>query len=258
MSKLSVILITQNEEKNIIDCLESIQWADEIVIVDAKSSDKTVELASRYTDKVFLEEWRGYSEAKNLALNKVSNDWVLWLDADERVTPELADEIRRVVVADDKNVAGYNLARRAYFLGRWIKHCGWYHKRVIRLFRNNGIVFNESLVHEKLVIDGRIERLKNDLVHYTDDNLEHYFKKFNRYTSLASQDFVKRGGKFRITRLILDPPFEFLQMYVLKLGFLDGMEGFILSVLSASHVFTKYAKIWEQSKNKLPSSPKLR
>jgi len=247
MGKLSVIIITLNEEQNIVDCLETVRWADEIVLVDAKSSDRTVELASRYTDKIFVTEWLGFAEAKNFAISKAMNDWVLWLDADERVTPELADEIRNIVAQDSGDVAGYSVARRAYFLGRWIKHCGWYPGRVVRLFKKDKGTFSGSLVHEHLVLNGKIGELKNDLVHYTDSNLEHYFDKFNKYTTLASHELVQMKGKFRITDLLFRPPFLFFKMYILKLGFLDGMQGFILSVLSACYVFTKYAKVWEKN-----------
>lgn len=250
MGGLSVIVITLNEERNIVDCLESVKWTDEIVVVDAKSADRTVELASRYTDKVFVTEWLGYADAKNFALSKAANDWVLWLDSDERVTPTLADEVRNIVAQDDTDVAGYTVARRAYFLGRWIKHCGWYPARATRLFRKDKGKFCDLLVHEKLVLDGEIKRLQNDLLHYTDNDLEHYFDKLNRYTTLASQDITRTKGRFRIADLLIRPPFEFFQMYILKLGFLDGMQGFILSVLSACYVFAKYAKVWQRTKHR--------
>lgn len=246
MNRLSVIVITFNEEQNIEDCLDSIRWADELIVVDSFSQDRTVELARRYTDKVYQREWMGYARAKDYALSKATGDWVLWLDADERVTPGLAAELREAVSRDENPFSGYRLPRRAYFLGRWIKYCGWYPGYVCRLFRRDKARFDESLVHESVTVDGQIGYLKGDMIHYTDQDLEHYFQKFNQFTSLAVEQLHKDGKRFRLIDLIFRPVFAFLKMYVFKLGFLNGIQGFILSVLSSSYVFTKYAKLWEK------------
>jgi glycosyltransferase involved in cell wall biosynthesis len=243
---LSVIVITRNEEKNIVDCLNSVNWADEIVVVDSGSTDKTVELAKQVTSQVFVTEWKGYSDSKNVALSKTKHEWVLWLDADERVMPELAKEIQEIVRAGDSGVSGYEVARRAYFLGKWIKHCGWYPGYVLRLFKKKGVKFNDAQVHERLEFAGTTGRLKHDLLHYTDNNLFHYYSKFNNYTSLAADDLAKAGRKYSVYDLLVRPPYLFLKMYILRLGFLDGMHGLILSVLSSAYVFTKYAKVWEK------------
>jgi glycosyltransferase involved in cell wall biosynthesis len=243
---LSVIVITHDEERNIRECLESVAWANEIIVVDSQSADKTVEYAKAYTDKVFVTEWLGYSGAKSFALSKTTNRWVFWLDADERIPGDLAQEIQSIVSAGSGQFSGYEVARRAFFLGKWIKHCGWYPGYVVRLFKKEGAGFSDSHVHEKLLVNGSIGRLQHDLLHYTDDNLFHYFSKFNQYTSLAAEDLTGKGRAFSLYDLLIRPPFFFLKMYILRLGILDGMQGFILCVLSATYVFTKYAKLWER------------
>ncbi len=242
---LSAIVITQNEERNIVDCLQSITWADEIVVVDARSTDRTVELAMQFTPKVYVTDWLGYGPAKNFALERSTNGWVLWLDADERVTPELAEEIQTIVSSDSKGCNGYDVARKAYFLGKWIRHCGWYPGYVIRLFRRGSARFSSSNVHEKIETDGQIGRLENDLIHHTDENLFHYFAKFNRYTTLAAKDVAAAHRTFSLYDVMVRPSYLFCKMYLLRLGFLDGIHGLVLSLLSAAYVFTKYAKVWE-------------
>ncbi len=245
MAKLSVITLAFNEEHNIAECLATVRWADEILVIDSGSTDRTVERARQFTDKVLNVEWRGYGATKNLALQHATGEWILWLDADERVPDDLAAEMQDALRRNDHAIAGYSVPRRAYFLGRWIKHCGWYPGRVTRLFRKANARFTERNVHEQLVVDGRIAELKNDLLHYTDPNLYHYFHKFNRYTSLAAADLHAAGKKFSMLDILLRPAFLFLKMYVVKRGFLDGIQGFILCVVSSAYVFTKYAKLWE-------------
>ena len=250
-ARLTVITLTKDEDHNIADCLETVSWADEIIVIDAGSTDRTVELARRFTPEVIVLPWRGYGAARNEALARSHSGWVLWLDADERVTKELAEEIRAILEKDDPAAAGYEIARRAYFCGKWIRHAGWYPSRVVRLFRRNQAAFSESRVHERLVIGGPIGRTRHDLLHYTDPDLSHYFTKFNTYTSLAARDMEEAGRGFAFTDLILRPLFQFFKMYLLRLGFLDGMHGFVLCVASSAYVFTKFAKLWElQQKGK--------
>ncbi len=250
MIPLSVIIITKNEEHNISDCLHSVRWAKDIVIVDAESKDATVEKAKQYTHKIFIKPWLGFAEAKTFAVQHTECDWVLWLDADERVTEELAQEIQQLLQEKIISYNSYFVARRAYFLGRWIKHSGWYPGRVVRLFHKNYAAFNSAAVHEGLEIKGESGILRNDLLHFTDPNLHHYFEKFNRYTTLASQELFSQKRKFRLVDLLLRPSWLFCKMYIIKLGFLDGIQGFILAIISSVYVFTKYAKLWEQWKNK--------
>jgi glycosyltransferase involved in cell wall biosynthesis len=222
-----------------------VRWADELIVVDSGSTDRTVELAKSFTSHIMNVKWKGYGATRNLALDRCTGDWVLWLDADERVTPELAAEIQRIVQADEKEIAAYSVARRAYCLGRWIKHCGWYPSRVTRLFRREKGRFTENNVHEQLRVDGVVRELRHDILHYTDPDLNHYFVKFNRYTSLAAEDLHAAGRSFQISDILIRPWFQFFKMYILRRGFLDGLQGFVLSVVSSAYVFTKYAKLWE-------------
>ncbi len=249
MATLSVIVLTLNEERNLADCLESVRWVDEVILVDSGSTDKTIAIARQYTANIHTIAWQGYGAARNFGVAKAKGEWILWLDADERVMPELAEEIREIVRKNDPAVAGYSVARRAFFLGRWIRHCGWYPSRVTRLFRREKGKFSETRVHERLLLDGPVVTTSHDLIHYTDPDLNHYFTKFNKYTSLAVEDLRAQGRRFSLVDLLVRPPFMFVKMYILRAGFLDGIQGLILSVLSSAYVFTKYAKLWE-SQNK--------
>lgn len=248
LARLSVIVITKNEEPNVRECLESAKWADEIIVVDAGSTDKTVQIARKFTRNVFVRPWEGFGRAKNFALNHCSGDWILWLDADERVAPGLATEIRNVISSGDQPFQGYSVPRKAFFLGKWIRHCGWYPGRVVRLFRKGAGSFTTHSVHERLTLRGKEGKLKTDLLHFTDPSLFHYFEKFNRYTSLAADDRTDHGWRPGAGDLLLRPLWTFFRMYVFKLGFLDGVHGFILCSNSAFYVFTKYAKSWERTK----------
>lgn len=247
MTRVSIIVITRNEERNIRECLSTVHWADEIIVVDSGSTDHTVAAAREFSDKVFVRPWEGFGASKNFALSQARNDWVFWLDADERITPELAEEIQLSISGHSRH-AGFSVPRKAFFLGTWIKHCGWYPARVIRLFRRGKGTFSNDRVHEKLIVDGPVGELKSDLLHYTDPSLEHYFTKFNRYTSLAAEDLAGTGRQTTVGRMLLNPLWTFVRMYFLRLGFLDGMPGLILCMLSAGYVFTKYAKLWERNR----------
>jgi glycosyltransferase involved in cell wall biosynthesis len=255
LSSLSVIVITKNEERNIRECLESVSWASDIVVVDAGSSDKTVELAKQVTRKVFVDAWKGYGAARNEALTHCDNEWVLWIDADERVTPALTAEINSAIASGRGDLVGYEMPRAAYFLGKWIKHCGWYPGYVVRLFRRDAGRFTEDRVHERLEIKGAVGRLQSNLLHFTDPSLFHYFDKFNRYTSLAAEELLDQRKRFRLSQLLVRPPWVFVRMYLLRMGFLDGIQGFVLSLLSACYVFVKYAKLWELSRSNERSKP---
>ena len=250
MSRVTVITLTLNEARNIGPCLESVRWADEILVIDSGSTDETIDRARAFSARVHEIEWRGYGAARNFALEKATGEWILWLDADERVTPELAAEIQQILRDDPAGIDGYSIARRAYFLGRWIRHSGWYPGRVTRLFRRGKGTFSESRVHEQLRLEGTVAHTKHDLLHLTDPDLAHYMQKFNTYTTLAAQDMVAAGRKSGMGDLTVRPAFQFFKMYILRLGMLDGLEGFILAVLSSAYVFTKYAKLWELTRER--------
>lgn len=245
--KISSITIAKNEEQNIARCIDSIQACiDEIIVlVDSESSDKTLEIVKSYPKvKNEVVKWMGYAKTKQHAVSLCSNDWILWIDADEAVTKELSKEVIEFKVSSPVFTA-YSIPRKAFFLGRWIKHSGWYPGKVTRLFNKNNVKFSENDVHEHLLVNGEIGKLNSDLEHYTDPNIHHYFQKFNRYTTLAAEELIKNGKSFSVLDILLRPSAIFIKMYFLKLGFLDGIQGFILAGFSSAYVFTKYCKFWE-------------
>lgn len=246
---ISAVVITYNETNNIADCLESINWTDEIIVIDSGSSDNTAEIAKKYTDKVIIQEWKGYSNQKNYGINLAKNDWILSIDADERVPSDLKNEILKVIESKDFN--GYFLPRHSYFLGKWINHCGWYPDYQLRLFKKTKGKFNERVVHEGVGVSGKIGYLTHDLIHFPYGNLTHYFEKLNEYTDLSSKELrEKRNKKFNVFQLLFHPPFVFLKSYFWKLGFLDGLAGLGVSILNAMNTFVKYAKLWELNREK--------
>lgn len=242
---ISAIVIARDEEERIQTCLESLSFADEIVVmVDSRTTDNTVQVARHFTKKVYTLDWPGYGKMREEAVARAKHDWILWLDADERVPPELAGEIQQVL-AQKTLYAGYQMPRKAFFLGRWIRYGGWYPGYVTRLYYRDSASFSNSLVHEKITVQGRIGTLSNALHHHTDETIRHYYEKWNLYTSLAAEEIAGDGKTFHIPDLLFRPLFMFLKMYIIRLGFLDGMEGFMLAVFSANYVYTKYAKLWE-------------
>jgi glycosyltransferase involved in cell wall biosynthesis len=239
---ITAIVMTFNEEHNIRACLETLLWVDELIVADTGSTDRTAELSAEYTDRILDLPWHGYGPTRNLALNEATCDWVLFVDADERVTDELKEAILAVLVSRDYRYSAYRIPRKSNFVGRWIKGCGWYPGYVMRLSRKDYGKYTDATVHESLEVEGTTATLKGDLLHYTDPDLEYYFKKFNLYTTLAADDMVRKGKKPRIYDLLLRPFATFFKMYLLKRGFRDGFEGFTLCVFSSCYVFTKYAK----------------
>ncbi|HEY6907178.1 MAG TPA: glycosyltransferase family 2 protein [Ignavibacteriaceae bacterium] len=250
--KISSLIIAKNEELNIRRCIDSqLDCIDEIIVlVDESSTDKTYDILRSYPSvKVQKIKWQGYSATKKFGVTLASNVWVLWIDADESITPELSEEI----IAFKKSVpvfTAYSVPRRAYFLGKWIRHSGWYPGRVVRLFNKNVVSFNSRSVHEQLEIKDTAGRLVHDIEHYTDPSIHHYFEKFNNYTSLAASELFTRKKSFSLLDLLIRPTAIFMKMYIIKAGFLDGIHGFILAVFSASYVFTKYCKLWELERTK--------
>lgn len=243
MAKVSVIIITYNEEKNIKRCLSSIDWVDEIVVVDSQSTDDTKKIASEFTQRIFDVKWEGFGKTKDFAKDEASHQWILSLDADEVVTQDLKEEIQNITKSED-SLNGYYIPRKSNFLGKWIKHGGWYPDYVLRLFKKDKAKFIDSVVHERAEVNGRIGYLKNALLHYTDPNFDHYLEKLNRYTSLGAEELFRKGKRAKLFDLILRPLAVFFKMYFVKKGFLDGLSGFILAVSSAFHVFSKYVKLW--------------
>ena len=247
---LSVVVITKNEEANIERCLSSVEWADELVIIDSQSTDKTVEIATRFGARIFSPVWRGYGPAKQEGVDRATHEWILSIDADEVVEPTLAKEIQDVV-ASETDRAGYYMPRKTEFLGRWILHCGWYPDRLVRLFRKSKGRLSDAVVHEEVVVDGPVGYLSGHLLHYSYPDLEHYLRKFNTYTTLGAEEAFRAGRKAGWTDLVVRPPVAFIKHYISRQGFRDGVQGFIVSVLSATAVLVKYAKLWHKEKQVL-------
>jgi len=244
MKKISVAIIAKNEELNIRECLESVKWVDEIVVVDNGSTDQTRQICQEFQARVYQEEWKGFPRQKNSAIEKTRNEWVLSLDADERVTPELRQEIESAL-ENDSSIDGYYFARKNYFLGRWIKHCGWYPDHNLRLFRKSRGRFLERTVHERVEVQGKVGYLKNPLEHKTYRCLSDFLERSDRYSGLAAQEMFRAGKRYRFRDNFLRPPFTFLQMYFIRLGFLEGYLGFLISVLYSFYTFAKYSKLKE-------------
>jgi glycosyltransferase involved in cell wall biosynthesis len=249
MSTLSLVVITKNEEANLARCLDSVRFADELIVVDSHSADRTVEIAEKCGARVLTVDWKGYGPAKQTGVDAAGCDWVLSLDADEAVSEELATEIKTVLTSSNAE-AGYAIPRRTNFLGRWIYHCGWYPDRVIRLFRRDKGRFDEAVVHEKVIVDGSVGLLSAEILHYCYPDLDSYFRKFNWYTSVGAEEAYKNGKRAGLFHLVVKPPASFLAHYVLRQGFRDGIEGLLVSALSAGAVLVKYAKLRDLQRNR--------
>jgi glycosyltransferase involved in cell wall biosynthesis len=249
MPTLSVIIIALNEEANLLRCLESVKWADELVVADTGSTDRTLEIAKEHGTKTIQLEWEGFGKAKQRVLEAATSDWVLSLDADEVVTESLREEIQKSVRSDSPGFDGYFISRRSMFLGHWMSHGGWYPDYVLRLFKRGKGRFEDRKVHESLSLAGRTGRLKGDLLHYSDPDLEHYLRKMNRYTTLSAQELSERGEVASLADLLFRPMATFWKIYLFKGGFLDGIYGFLLALFSSVHVVTKYVKLWLLNRN---------
>ena len=249
MSKVSGLIICNNEEKNIEECIKSIRWCDEIILIDSYSIDNTLAIAEKYTDKIFQNEWKGFAEQRKYALTKTNYEWIFSLDADERCTPELEIEIKKLM---SKNIIpdnGFEIPRKSFFLNKWIKHGGWYPNHQLRLFRKEAASISERLVHECYKVTGKTGKLKNNILHYTVSSVTEYVNKINRYSGLSALEKVNKKKIGYIDILVL-PAFAFFQQFILKGNFLDGTAGLMVSKF---HMMTKLLnnmKLWElQNKN---------
>lgn len=244
-ARLSVCIISCNEEERIGDCLASVSWADEIIVVDSGSADRTRAIAAAAGARVIERPWPGFVAQKNFALEQATADWVLCLDCDERVSPPLAEEIRGVLAAPPAGVDGWSMPRRTRYLGRWITHGGWYPDRKVRLVRRGRARWGGVDPHDRLFADGRVEKLAGDLHHYTYRDIADHLRTIDRFTTIGAAELRARGRRGGLLPLLLHPPGKFLRMYLLRLGFLDGAAGFLVAVLGSYYVFLKYAKLWE-------------
>lgn len=243
--RLTALLPTYNEEANIRACIESVRWADEILVVDSFSTDRTREIAAEYTDRILQHEYVNSATQKNWAIPQAAHPWVLIVDADERVTPELRDEITSLLERGP-DCQGYRIARINHFMGHRVRYCGWQNDECLRLFLRDKGRYQDREVHADVLIDGQVGRLRGKLLHYTFRSFDQYMRKFDRYTTWAAGDRARRTRKVRWHHLTLRPAFRFFKQYVLKRGFLDGRTGVVLCGLAAFSVFMKYAKLWER------------
>jgi glycosyltransferase involved in cell wall biosynthesis len=244
--KLTVTVITRNEAANVEAALESVAWADEIVVIDAESTDRTAAIAGRLGARVEVRPWPGYSAQKNYAASIAAHDWILSLDADERVPPALAAEIQSLLRSDPPR-RGYRVPRISHYLGRWIRGTDWYPDYQLRLYDRRAGRWNARRVHESVALDGEPGRLTNDLHHYPYRDISHHLETIDRYTTLAAQQMRADGRVPSIAGVALHPPFAFLRNYVLRGGFRNGSAGFIVSALNSYYVFLKLAKARERA-----------
>jgi glycosyltransferase involved in cell wall biosynthesis len=245
MPSVSVAVVALNEEERLRPCLESVVWADELVVVDAGSSDKTVAIAREFTDRVVFRAWDGYGAQKNFALGQCQGDWLLSLDADERVSDALRGEIRSAIDSGGPEV-GFYLPRRNLFQGRWVRHGGLYPDWQLRLFRRGRGAFVERAVHESVRVDGPAGRLAAPLVHESYRSIGDAVARLNRYSDLAASELALAGRGGSLTDLLVRPAWRFLSMYLLRAGFLDGWRGLVLAGLHAHYVFLRAAKVRER------------
>jgi glycosyltransferase involved in cell wall biosynthesis len=245
--KVSAVIICGNEEHNIADCLESVKWCDEIVVVDSMSTDRTVEIARAYTDKIIRRPWPGYIAQKNFALDQGSGDWILSIDADERCTPALREELQRELPGAN-GVNGFAVKRHVWYLGRWINHGGWYPDYKTRVVRRGEAVWTGVDPHDKLVARGETRFLGGELVHYTYRDFAHQLRIIDKFSDVVVGEWMKAGRTFSLFKALIHPPIKFFECYLWKLGFLDGWAGFVIAAASSFYVLTKYVKLREKTR----------
>lgn len=235
MNKVSGLIICHNEEKNIEECIKSILWCDEVVIVDSFSTDETLNIAGKYTVKIFQHKWNGFSEQRKYALSKAGYDWILVIDSDERCTTELQKEIKSVLKKESIPENGFEIPRKSFFLDKWIKHGGWYPNYQLRFFRKAFADVTDRLVHESYYVTGQTGKIKNDILHYTVSSISDYVNKINSY---SDQSAAEKAGKKNITYfdIFITPRIAFFHQYILKGNFLDGLGGLMVSQF---HMITK-------------------
>lgn len=254
---LSVIIITKNEQANIADCIESVSFADEVIVLDSGSTDQTTSIARQLGAKIYhTSVWPGFGPQKNKALDLATQPWVLSIDADERVTPELAQAILGVLQAPKADA--YTMARLSCFGGRWIRHSGWWPDRVLRLFKKDKARFKDVTVHESVIVKGTTAELSEHLIHYPYDNLEALVTKINHYSSAAATELHLKGKSVCLPLIVIKAVWTFIRIYIVRKGFLDGKQGFLLASLAGFGSFLRYSKLWflKRKTNWRPRPPK--
>lgn len=255
---LSVCVITGNEEENIERCLRSVEFADEIVVVDSFSTDRTVEIARQFTDRVFQHRWLGYIGQKAIARNLARGEWILFVDADEAVSGPLRDEILSMLRGDvPDEIAGFDFPRQVWYLHRWIRHGDWYPDTKLRLFRKIRGRCCGTEPHERIDVDGEVRHLSAPLLHYTYDDIADQLSTVNRFSSISSRNekLLDKSAAELLWRMLLHPPFRFFRCYFMRKGFLDGIAGLVIAVTIAFGTFIKYAKVWELKMGRMSAAP---
>jgi glycosyltransferase involved in cell wall biosynthesis len=241
---VSVYVLTYNNRRTIERCLRSLGWVEELVVVDSLSTDGTYEISKQYTDKVYQRKWTDHRDQYQYAADHTRNDWIMFVDADEEIPPELAEEIRRELEKGARGLDGFIVYRSTYYLGKWIRYGGWYPDYEIRLYRRDKGRWEGGL-HAKVVVDGKVGALRNHYLHFTYRDISDQIQTIDRYSRMAVEDLLRDGKKFSLFNLLLHPPFRFIKEYLFKAGFRDGLPGLIIIVSTMFYVFIKYAKLWE-------------
>jgi len=243
--RISAFIVCCNEESKIDRCLNSVSWCDEIVLVDSGSTDKTIEVAQKYSPKIFTRPWPGYVAQKAFGLEQCTSEWVLNLDADEEVSPELRDEIHELLARDDGSINGWYVNRVVFFLGKWWRKGTWYPEYRLRLCRRSKTTWGGRDPHEKAIVEGNTKKLSGELRHYTYANITHQVQTLNNYALQAARAMNASGKKPSIAKIFLHPPIRFIKSYLFKRGYREGLPGLIVAVLESGYVFLKYVKLWE-------------
>ncbi|GJQ57786.1 MAG: glycosyltransferase family 2 protein [Candidatus Scalindua sp. AMX11] len=241
---VSACVMTFNNGEQIEDCLKSVTWADETVVVDSFSTDQTIEICRKYTDRVYQRRWPGFKDQSNYTMSLAQYRWILFIDADERITPELFHEIQSHINDVSSHYRGFYLPRKTFYLGKWINHGDWYPAYDLRLYqKDKGCWVKEP--HAKIKLDGKAKYLKNDMLHFSYKNLSAQLSTIDKYTDMSANEMEKRGTSFVTLQLISRPLFRFIKGYLLKRGFMDGVPGFVAAITTSFYVFMKYAKLRE-------------
>lgn len=253
---VSACIITFNEVDRLGPCLDSLAWVDEVIVVDSCSTDGTAQLARERGAKVIERPFPGHVEQKNFAAEQASCEWIVSLDADERLSPELVSELQAALAAAPADVVGFSMPRITFYLGRWIRHGGWYPDRKLRAWRRGQARWGGRNPHDRVEPGpGRVERLRGDIQHYSYRDLADHLQKMNGYTTIMARARYQEGERFRLWRLLLSPPARFVRAYFLKAGFLDGVHGLFVAMLGAFYVLQRHLKLWELERAGAPRLP---
>lgn len=243
--RISLVMITYKEEGKIQECLETAKWMDEIIVVDSFSTDRTLEICKRYTQRIYQRPWPGFGKQKNFAIEQASMDWTFILDADERIPGELKREIEGILQLGEKEFCAYRVPRKNYFYGHWLRWGGQYPDWQIRLFRKGAGLLDDFEPHNSFIFAGKLGTLRNPLIHYPERNISDHFPKLNNFTNLAAEHRVQTCKKVHWYDLAFRPLVTFFQLYLRKRGYRDGIPGFIQAIFKSLYTFVKYAKVWE-------------